>query len=150
MKKLDWIVLIVFLLLVAGTAVWWFFFRNKDEKQIPPPPTTSGSGSSAVNPVGATQAPNLSTLPYGELPLKQGDKNQLVALLQRALNYLGANLTIDGDFGPATKAALQAEMGGAIIVTRETAIALANKINSRSGSANDPVATYIIQWLQKS
>jgi murein L,D-transpeptidase YcbB/YkuD len=41
--------------------------------------------------------------------LKQGDKNDAVKVLQRALKYcrIHANITVDGEFGPATKAAVK-------------------------------------------
>ncbi|MCL2328306.1 MAG: peptidoglycan-binding protein [Bacteroidetes bacterium] len=44
-------------------------------------------------------------------PLKQGVKSDDVAALQRHLNSKGANLTVDGIFGPKTEAALQLHYG---------------------------------------
>ena len=48
--------------------------------------------------------------------LKQGNNNAAVKVLQRALNWCwGASLTVDGDYGPATKAqvlALQKQKNG--------------------------------------
>jgi hypothetical protein len=38
--------------------------------------------------------------------LKRGDKGDAVKNLQRALNRIGSMLTIDGDFGPGTEAAI--------------------------------------------
>lgn len=151
MKRLDWIILTLFAIVVIGTAVWYFFFKKAGSGQsLANPPTGSASGSNAANPSSATaQGVDISKLPYGSLPLKQGDVNQLVALLQRALNYLGANLVIDGNFGPATKAALQTQVGGATVVTYEVALSLATQINNRNGDGSDPLASYIIGYLQK-
>jgi peptidoglycan hydrolase-like protein with peptidoglycan-binding domain len=42
------------------------------------------------------------------LPLRPGATGWTVAQLQQALNRHGANLTVDGGYGPATQAAVQA------------------------------------------
>lgn len=146
MKRIDWIVLIVFVIILASAGIWYFFFRNKSQKAvIPPPPVGGNSGSTASNPAGATSQVDVSDLPYGSLPLKQGDKNQLVAILQRALNYLGAYLTVDGIFGPQTQSAL-IQRTGSSIVTSETALVLANQIKGQN-DGEDPIADYIIEYL---
>jgi N-acetyl-anhydromuramyl-L-alanine amidase AmpD len=44
----------------------------------------------------------------GVLVIKRGDKGTAVSDLQAKLNELGASLVVDGDFGPATEAAVKA------------------------------------------
>lgn len=52
-------------------------------------------------------APTPPQLPL-KLPLRNGDKGVDVEILQKALNdHRGAGLTVDGDFGPATEAAVR-------------------------------------------
>jgi peptidoglycan hydrolase-like protein with peptidoglycan-binding domain len=43
-----------------------------------------------------------------DLPVKPGDTGSTVAQLQRALNQHGAKLTVDGGYGPHTRAAVNA------------------------------------------
>jgi hypothetical protein len=148
MKRIDWIVLIAFIVILVSAGIWYFFFRKKPSKSvIPPPPVGGMAGSGAINSGGATSTTNdVSDLPYGSLPLKIGDKNQMVAVLQRALNYLGAYLTVDGIFGPQTQSALL-QRTGSTIVTTETALVLANQINGQN-DGSDPIADYIIEFLK--
>lgn len=151
MKRIDWIILIGALVVLIAAGVWYFLLRKTSgsSQSLPKPPTGGNSGSSAANPSGATStAVDVSALPYGQLPLKEGDHNQLVALLQRALNYLGSNLTIDGKFGPLTRTALANRVGGATTVTREVALALANQVKTRNGDGADPLADYLINLLK--
>jgi len=69
-----------------------------------PPVTTTGTISSTT----ATTTPTRTPLPAPTVPLKPGDTGAQVKVLQRALVSLGF-LTgkADGDYGPATEAAVK-------------------------------------------
>lgn len=43
---------------------------------------------------------------FPEIVLKQGSKGEAVKILQKGLNNIGSNLTVDGVYGPKTKAAV--------------------------------------------
>ncbi len=65
---------------------------------------TNNPGSSKP----ASEKDLYASLPTGTFPVKQGDKNKLVYMLQYALNEIdNAGLDLDADFGPATAAALK-------------------------------------------
>ena len=55
-------------------------------------------------------------------PLRRGMKGDLVAKLQLELNKAGANVKPDGQFGPATEAALL-KLGLPAVLTQETLLA---------------------------
>jgi len=55
--------------------------------------------------------------PYHHPPLKRGDQNNDVKTLQMKLNKIGANLLVDGDFGPRTEEAVKSfELKNGILV----------------------------------
>jgi hypothetical protein len=62
---------------------------------VPPPKTTT----TQTNTTPAVAAPSTT--------LKPGDTGEQVKTLQRALTQLGYQVTADGDYGPATQAAVQ-------------------------------------------
>ncbi|WP_328890481.1 C40 family peptidase [Streptomyces sp. NBC_00316] len=65
---------------------------------------------SAAAPAAAATAPARTNLLSSDCPstIKQGQASGCVTELQTLLNFGGATLTVDGDFGPATTAAVQA------------------------------------------
>lgn len=144
MKRADYIIIGIIALLLAGAAIWYFVFYKKEQetkpKELSNPAAPENNGAPGST---NSSAPGVQSLPTGSLPLQKGDKNQLVALLQKALNYLGARLDVDGDFGSKTEAALKAELGGTTKVTLEVATVLANKINAKNSSNNDPIAAQL-------
>lgn len=75
----------------GGIFVWNRYFRKpKEDKKEP------------IEPEVSIETPSVSVF-----PLKQGSKSSEVSSLQSALNSLGANLTVDGDFGSKTRGAIE-------------------------------------------
>lgn len=84
MKKYGFIILIVILIIAF---LVFHFMKNEEVDTYLNPSIAPG-------------------MPDGNWPVKYGDKNQKVIILQRILNsQFNAGLTIDGDFGPKTDAA---------------------------------------------
>lgn len=96
--------------------------------------------------------------------LQEGDTGSCVSQLQQRLNQLGANLVVDGDFGPATKNAVLAFQGrerisfdgivgpqtqsylnspGSVNLNRASVSTIQSYIVSVFGSANAPTAEKI-------
>ena len=77
---------------------------NKDDVVdafTPAAPPPSVDAAAAVAPVVAGQAP-----PYPGTPLQQGGKGADVRTMQQRLADLGYAITVDGNFGPGTRAAV--------------------------------------------
>lgn len=92
---------IVVVLVIAGLAIGGVFSGSK--KATPPPPTTTPT---------TTQTPTTSkptkTVAAPTTTLSPGDTGAQVKVLQRALTHLGYPVgKIDGDYGAATKAAVE-------------------------------------------
>ena len=87
--------IIISIVLVVGLAVWFFgFYLPKKKKN-----TTTEETLNQVNAA--------SELPAGTFPLKPGDKNKKVLLIQKILNLrFNAGLTEDGIYGPKTQEAV--------------------------------------------
>ena len=89
--------------IMAG-AIFLFFYLRKSAKKAPYEPED--------NPGKAKKTPEKEPTPAvisqsNAYPLKNGVYNSaLVSQLQKILNSKGASLTVDGDFGPKTEAAL--------------------------------------------
>jgi peptidoglycan hydrolase-like protein with peptidoglycan-binding domain len=62
-----------------------------------------------LSPAASAASPGISTL--CSTTLQQGDSGSCVTQLQQRLNQLGGTLTVDGQFGPATKNAVLAFQG---------------------------------------
>jgi peptidoglycan hydrolase-like protein with peptidoglycan-binding domain len=62
-----------------------------------------------LSPAATAASPNATTL--CSTTLQQGDSGSCVTQLQQRLNQLGGTLTVDGQFGPATKNAVLAFQG---------------------------------------
>ncbi len=75
-----------------------------------PSSTTTPSSTSTSSSTASSTAPTKAQILA--LPeLSQGDTGSNVVTLQQALDYLGNSLTVDGDFGPLTDAAVKAFQG---------------------------------------
>jgi Putative peptidoglycan binding domain len=74
-------------------------------KSATPPPATVATHP-ATTAQTATTATTTSTTPAPEQTLKPGDTGAQVKTLQHALTTLGYPVTADGDYGPATEAAV--------------------------------------------
>lgn len=151
MKKLDWIIAAT-LLLILALAAFYYFFGYKKGRTVAEifkgsggstSGTSSGSSSSSS---GTSSGSGSQALPYGALPLKKGDKNQLVVKMQRALNFLGADLIVDGNFGPKTEGALEDELGTKILDLQKAAT-LYVKVQNWA-YAQTPVNTEILAELR--
>jgi hypothetical protein len=149
MKRLDWIIAASLLLILALVAFYYFFGYKKGRtvaeifkgsENSSSGNSTGSSGSNSGNSSGS------NALPYGSLPLKKGDKNQLVVLMQRGLNFLGADLIVDGDFGTKTETALQDELGTKVLDLQKAA-ALYVKVQNWA-YAQEPVNTAILLELR--
>jgi hypothetical protein len=151
MKKLDWIIAATLLLILALGAFYYFFGYKKGRtvaeifKGSGGSSSGASSGSSGSN-SGTSSGSGSQALPYGALPLKRGDKNQLVVKMQRALNFLGADLIVDGNFGPKTEAALEDELGTKVLDLQKAA-ALYVKVQNWA-YAQSPVNTAILAELR--
>lgn len=66
----------------------------------------AGSAATAAQPAPSGQAPS-----YPGTPLRQGSQGEDVRTVQQRLSDLGDSLTVDGNFGPGTKAAVAAFQG---------------------------------------
>lgn len=81
-------------------------------------PATAAALNQSAAPAGGEQAPAgdappvlagpPETMVSGDPPLRNGSRGGQVSALQRRLNELGASLTVDGDFGGRTEAAVRA------------------------------------------
>ena len=79
-------------------------FSGGSHKATPPPPVTT-TQTPAPTP---TPAPRAAPVPAPTAPLKPGDTGAQVKRLQRALLKLGYTVgTVDGDYGTATKTAVE-------------------------------------------
>lgn len=155
MKRLDWIIASVLVLMLAAGLVYYFlgYRKGKTLKEMltssigDEPGTTSGgsTGASSGGSSGGSSSPQ--PLPIGSLPLKKGDKNQKVVLMQRGLNFLGADLIVDGNFGQLTQNALFNELGTNILDIQKAA-ELFVKVRDWA-YAQTPVNTAIINELQQ-
>lgn len=99
-------ILVIVLLVILGL---YLYFKKKPSSITNTSTTTSQpktvqipSTTPAANPTGSQSM---------VFPLHQGSNGFEVQELQTYLNSQGQNLTVDGSFGPATLAALQAVMG---------------------------------------
>jgi hypothetical protein len=126
-NKKTLIVIIVVILIVVGIIVYKKWEKSKEDKSDKDKSDKDNSGSSGTGfsgvPANQTTATTsvFKSLPTGSLPLKKGDKNKLVYLLQWSLNKVNnKGLAVDGAFGDNTKAALKAAYG---VETVDTAIA---------------------------
>ena len=81
---------------------------NPSTPSTPTSPSTPTNPSTPSNPAPSTPANPTPSNPGNSGNLTQGSKGDDVKALQQALNANGANLKVDGSFGPATKAALEA------------------------------------------
>jgi hypothetical protein len=99
------------LLIAAGAAlvviliVGWLVLRGGGST----PTQTQTTTQAATTPITpTTTAATAPTVPVPAAPLKPGDTGAQVKALQRALVQLGYAIgTIDGDYGPATKTAVE-------------------------------------------
>lgn len=72
-----------------------------------PPDTSSSTTSTTAVPVTTTST--TTTLPSGPAIAQEGDENETVEAIQFILDCAGyGDLTVDGNFGPATRAAVEA------------------------------------------
>jgi hypothetical protein len=93
---------LVVTLVVGGLALAGAFSGSKQNNAVPP--TVASSPTTA--PATTTQA-TAPTIPAPTTTLKPGDTGAQVKVLQRALVHLGYPVAkIDGDYGPATTAAV--------------------------------------------
>ena len=84
---------------IAGPATQKALGVSQEQTQTPQTPQTS--------PQTPTPTPPTQTGAMSDGMLKQGEKGEDVTRLQEALNKNGAKLEADGNFGPATKAAVE-------------------------------------------
>jgi hypothetical protein len=99
------------LLIAAGAAlvviliVGWLVLRGGGSTPTQAETTTQAATTPSTPTTTAAAAP---TVPVPAAPLKPGDTGAQVKALQRALVQLGYAIgTIDGDYGPATKTAVE-------------------------------------------
>jgi hypothetical protein len=99
------------LLIAAGAAVivilivGWLVLRGGGSTPTQAQ-TTTQAATTPITPT--TTAATAPTVPVPAAPLKPGDTGPQVKALQRALVQLGYAIgTIDGDYGPATKTAVE-------------------------------------------
>ena len=109
MKKTLIILIIVVVIAIIGVIIYKKYKNDKDVKDAAgKPDIKSTTPTTKGAPVSYSAGSSYASLPTGSLPIKYGSRNKLVYLLQEALNKLySAGLAVDGDFGPATKAALK-------------------------------------------
>jgi putative peptidoglycan binding protein len=107
----PWIKIGAGVLLVLVLLVGWLSLKGVFSSSTP---TQAGTTSTqiATTPITPTTTPTTtpaaSTLPVPAAPLKPGDTGAQVKQLQRALSQLGYTVgTIDGDYGTATKTAVE-------------------------------------------
>lgn len=94
----------------------------------------SGQAPAAPAPAAPAAAP-ATGLVSGSPSLKVGSKGAQVSALQSALNGLGATLTVDGDFGAKTDAAVKAfQRANGLLVDGVVGPVTAGKINSGSAT----------------
>jgi peptidoglycan hydrolase-like protein with peptidoglycan-binding domain len=103
-----WIKIGAGVLLLLVLLVGWFSLKGAFSSATPTQPTTT-STQIATTPITPTTTPTpAATLPVPAAPLKPGDTGTPVKQLQRALSQLGYKVgTADGDYGTATKTALE-------------------------------------------
>ena len=85
---------------------------SRDDSAAPPtastapPPSAAAAAPTSEQPVSGGQAPA-----YPGTPLRQGSQAEAVRTIQQRLSDLGYTITVDGDFGPGTRAAVVAFQG---------------------------------------
>ncbi len=76
---------------------------------VPLGQTTTTSAAPGTTAVATTTSPTTTTLPAGPPLIQEGDRNEMVEAFQHILNCTGhGELDVDGAFGPATLAAVEA------------------------------------------
>jgi peptidoglycan hydrolase-like protein with peptidoglycan-binding domain len=87
-----------------------FLFEYREGPESGDPMSTVRSAPRTLSPALMKQVEKAvrGAKPAKWTSLKRGDQGKLVKLLQKKLNSKGAQLTVDGDFGPATQRALRA------------------------------------------
>ncbi len=86
--------IIISIILIVGLAVWFFGFYLPKKKKNDTEETLK-------------QVSQAAELPAGSFPLKPGDKNKKVLLIQKILNLrFKAGLVEDGVYGPKTQEAV--------------------------------------------
>ena len=80
---------------------------NVPRLATPSNPSTPASPTTPTSP-STPSDPSTPSSPGSSGNLSQGSKGDDVKNLQQILNANGANLVVDGSFGPATKAAVEA------------------------------------------
>jgi hypothetical protein len=105
MKNKKSIVIILMVLTVA-VAVYWFIWRKKSpQADVPgnnPDPINAKPGAASPN-----QGTNPPTAANSDFPLTTGSRGKYVTAIQQLLkDKYKISLTVDGIFGPKTKAAL--------------------------------------------
>lgn len=97
-------ILLIGLPLLAGGALIYILNKKRRSPLYEQPPATD-LGTSVIK--------------TGAFPLKKGSKGEAVRELQRILNYKGANLQVDGDWGPKTDAAVQQFLGTTTVTEQQ-------------------------------
>lgn len=119
----------------------YFINRKKIQKKI-----ASGINNSPLpEPVVATTTAS-SSVSAGVFPLKQGSINDIVKTLQRILG-----VTVDGNFGPQTAAALKAFSGKSTVASQAELDALsAKKANEQNAWASQAKAQQLLTQFRNN
>lgn len=95
-KGIKWLLIIA---VIIGL-LWWMSSNNKAAAQTTTPPAGGGSTTVAID---------------RNKKLQNGTRGKEVEILQAHLNSKGADLAVDGIFGPKTKAALEMYYDKAVV-----------------------------------